>query len=422
LQGTLKEAGRGTTSSRAGLRQGLVIGEVALTFVLLTGAGLLFLSFHRLLEVKPGFEVDKVLTFHLDLPDSKYPTAEQQALFDKSLLEKMRAIPGVKSASLASQIPLSEGGWDMLFVIEGRPEPPPQLQPSLQVHVVSPGYFQTMGIPLLQGRDFTEQDNREHLRGDGKDWGAGLNSIIIDEEFAKQYWPNESPIGQRIRLPWGERSKQPVMTVVGVVGRVKKNRLSEEGGMVQSYLPIYQQPLFGMSVVVKTSGEPAAMMSTIREQVSQLDPTLPIYGINTMKEMRDHNVAPDRLNLGLLGGFAVLALVLALIGLYGLLSFTVTQRHREIGVRMALGAQQFDVQKLVVGHGMRLIFIGAFIGLVGSFALTRILASALFKVAPTDPLTFASVTLLLCAAAIVSCYIPARRATKIHPMVALRQE
>ncbi len=209
---------------------------------------------------------------------------------------------------------------------------------------------------------------------------------------------------------------------MGVVGRVKKSRLSEEGGMVQAYFPMYQQPLLNMSVVVKTTKEPSAMLATVREQVSQLDPALPIYGINTMKEMRDQNVAPDRLNLGLLGGFAILALVLALIGLYGLLSFTVTQRQREIGVRMALGAQQFDVQKLVVGQGMRLILIGAFIGLVGSFGLTRILASALFKVAPTDPLTLVSVTLLLCVAALVSCYIPARRATKIHPMTALRQD
>jgi putative ABC transport system permease protein len=426
LQGTLKEAGRGATSSRAGLRQGLVIAEVALTFVLLVGAGLLLLSFHRLMRVNPGFVTDRVLTFRINFAGDRYQTVEQQILFCQAVLEKLRGLPGVRAASLASQnsIPLQEGGWDMRFLIEGRPEPAPQLQPSLQFHLIAPDYFQAMGIPLLQGRDFTEQDNREHLRGtaSGTDWGAGLNSIIIDEEFAKRYWPNQNPLGQRVRIPWGERGRQPVVTVVGVVGRVKENRLREQGGMVQAYFPIYQQTLGNMAVVVKTAGEPAALLATMRQQVAQLDPTQPIFGISTMKEMRDHNVAPDRLNLGLLGGFAVLALVLASIGLYGLLSFTVTQRQREIGVRMALGAQRSDILHLVVGQGMRLILAGVGIGLLVSFALTRVLASVLFKVEPTDPLTLVTVTFTLCAVAVLACSIPARRATKIDPMVALRNE
>jgi putative ABC transport system permease protein len=376
------------------------------------------------LQVNPAFAVDRVLTFHIDLPEDKYQTDEQQILFYHALLEKVRALPGVRAASLASQIPLDENGWDMLFLIEGRPEPPPHLQPSLEITLIAPEYFQAMGIPLLQGRDFTEQDNREHLRGtsSGNDWGAGLNSIIIDEEFAKRHWPNQNPLGQRVRIPWGERGKQPIMSIVGVVGRVKKNRLSEQGGMAQAYFPFYQQPLRGMALVVKTTTEPAAMLTTMRQQVSRLDPALPIFGIYTMNEMRDHNVAPDRLNLGLLGGFAVLALVLAIIGLYGLLSFTVTQRQREIGVRMALGAQRFDVLNLVVGQGMRLVLIGAFIGLLGSVALTRVLTSVLFEVEPTDPLTFVTVTFALCVVALLACYIPARRAAKVDPMVALRYE
>jgi len=425
LQGTLKEAGRGATSSRAGLRQGLVIAEVALTFVLLAGAGLLLLSFHRLLQVNPGFVVDRVLTFRINPPDDKYQTEEQQILLYHALLEKLRALPGVQAASLASQtIPLHEGGWDMRFLIEGRPEPPPHLQPSLQVHLIAPDYFRVMGIPLLQGRDFTEQDNREHLRGasSGNDWGAGLDSIVIDEEFAKRYWPNQNPLGQRIRIPWGERGKQPIVTIVGVVGRVKENRLSDQGGMVQAYFPIYQQTLRNMAVVVKTTTEAGAMLATMRQQVSQLDPALPIFGIHTMREIRNNNVAPERLNLGLLGGFAALALILAVIGLYGLLSFTVTQRQREIGVRMALGAQRFDVLNLVVGQGMWLVLIGAFIGLLGAFALTRVLTSVLFKVEPTDPLTLVTVTLSLCIVALLACYVPARRATKVDPMVALRFE
>ena len=212
------------------------------------------------------------------------------------------------------------------------------------------------------------------------------------------------------------------MTIVGVVGRIKENRLSEQGGMVQAYFPMYQQPLGNLAVVVKTTSDPAALLATMRQQVAQLDPALPIFGISTMKEMHDHNVAPGRLNLLLLGAFAVLALVLASIGLYGLLSFTVTQRQREIGVRMALGAQRRDVLNFVVGQGMRLVLTGVFIGLLGCLALTRVLTSVLFKVEPTDPLTFVTVTLSLCVVALLACYIPARRATRIDPMVALRNE
>jgi putative ABC transport system permease protein len=204
------------------------------------------------------------------------------------------------------------------------------------------------------------------------------------------------------------------VTVVGVVGRIKENRLREQGGMVQAYFPVYQQTLGNMAVVVKTT--------TMRQQVSQLDPALPIFDIYTMKEMRDRSVAPDRLNLGLIGGFAVLALALASIGLYGLLSFTVTQRKREIGVRMALGAQRSEVLRFVVGQGMRSVLAGAFIGILGSVALTRVLAGVLFNVEPTDPLTFTTVTLLLCVVAGLACYIPARRATRIPPMAALRYE
>ena len=192
--------------------------------------------------------------------------------------------------------------------------------------------------------------------------------------------------------------------------------------MVQAYFPIYQQTLRNMAVVVKTTSEPGAMLTTMRQQVSQLDPALPIFGIQTMSEIRNNSVAPERLNLGLLGGFAALALILAIIGLYGLLAFTVTQRQREIGIRMALGAQRFDVLNLVVGQGMRLILAGVVIGLLGSFALTRVLASVLFKVEPTDPLTFVTVTFSLCVVALLACYIPARRATKVDPMVALRFE
>jgi len=424
LQGALKTAGRAATSPRSGLRQGLIVGELALTFVLLAGAGLLLSSFHRLLEVPPGFTADRVLTFRLNPPESRYPTDARQILFYQALLEKLRVLPGVRSASVASQnsIPLHDGGWDMRFLIEGRPEPPAALQPSLQVHLVAPDFFQTMGIPLILGRDFNDQDNRAYSReqSNSDHWGSGLKSIIIDEDFAKRYWPNENPLGQRVRITFGERDEQPVATVIGVVGRVKENRLSDQGGLVQAYFPIYQQPLRNLAVVVKSTRDPAALLPTVRQEIARIDPDLPLFGMNTMKDLVERSVAPHRLNLGLFGTFAVLALALAIIGLYGLLSFMVTQRHREIGVRLALGAQRGEVLHLIVKQGMRLVFTGAFIGLLGAVALTRVLASALFQVEPTDPATFAAVTIVLFGTALLACCIPARRATRIDPMAALR--
>ena len=425
LQGTLKEAGRAITSSRARLRQGLVVAEVALTFVLLIGAGLLLVSFSRLLRVNPGFSVERVLTFQINLPERKYANDAQQIRFYQDLLEKLRGLPGVQAASLAWQIPLDDHGWDTTFLIEGRPAPPPHERPSLQVHVVGPDYFRTMGLPILQGRDFNAQDNRQHVLGSNRqaEWAGALNTVIIDEQFASKHWPGENALGQRIRLPWAkDRAKEPVMTVVGVVGRVKEVHLNEKTGMVQAYFPFLQQPIRSMDVALKTTIEPSSMLNAIRQKVSQLDPEQPIFGIHTMKQMRDKDLAPERLNLALLAAFAGLALVLAIVGLYGLLAFTVTQRQREIGVRMALGAQRLDVLSMVLRQGARLISLGVAIGLLAAFAFSRILKSILFDVQPTDPLTFSVVTIILCGVALVACYIPARRATKIHPMEALRYE
>ena len=425
LHRTLKEVGRGTTSGRARLRQGLVVAEVALTFVLLIGAGLLLVSFHRLLQVNPGFAVEHLLIFQLNLPPRKYPKEDQQIHFYKALLEKLRALPGVQTASITSHIPLDEKGWDTPFLIEGRPESPPQERPFLQVHLVAPDYFRAMAIPIRQGRDFSEQDNKEHRGANDREtaWAGALNAIIIDEEFANRHWPGQNPLGQRVRLPWAkDHDKEPLVTVVGVVGRVKEHRLSEKSGMVQAYFPFLQQPSGGMTVVIKTTVEPISILNTVRQQVSQLDLEQPIFGIHTVKEMRYKNVAPERVNVGLLSAFAGLALGLAVIGLYGVLAFDVTQRQREIGVRMALGAQRSDVWNLVVGQGMRLFSIGVAIGLLGSFALTRFLRSVLFDVEPTDPLTFCIVTITLCTVALLACYVPARRATRVDPMEALRYE
>ena len=429
VQGTLKDTARSTTGGRARLRHGLVVAEVALTLLLLTGAGLLLRSFHRLQQVNPGFSHERVLSFRLDLPERKYATEEQQHAFFQNLLESLRVLPGVQAVGISSQFPFGQDGWQTSFLIEGQPEPPPGERPSMEVTVASPDYFQAMGIPLLRGRYFNEQDNREHLRGQdqsgltqGQRWVSGLNVIIVDREFAQRYWPNENPIGQRVRLPWGRDNQNPVLTIVGVVERVKLQRLNEQGGFVQAYLSAAQATDRGRAVVVKTTVEPETIATAVRQRVLALDAEQPIYNLQTLEALRDSSLTSERLNLSLLCIFAGVALTLAVIGLYGVLAYAVTQRQREIGVRMALGAQRRDVLELVVGQGMRLVLAGVGIGLIGAFSLTRLLRGLLFGVGPMDPVTFAATPLLLAIAALLACWLPAARASRVDPMEALRYE
>jgi putative ABC transport system permease protein len=427
LQTTLRKNSRGTTSGRAWLREGFVVAEFALTLVLLVGAGLLLRSFQRLQQVNPGFSGERVLSFRFDLPERKYSSEEERSNFYQALLERVRTLPGVKSAGVASRIPLdATDTFQSPFLIEGRPAPPPTEVPLVDLSVVSSDYFQTVGIPLVRGRSFNDSDDRSHLRGKelspdaGQRWMDGLNKVIVDEELAKRYWPDSDPIGQRIRLPWGP--KAPVLEIVGVVGRVKLDQLSEAGGFVQAYLPFRQGPRGGMAVLVKTAVEPEALMASVRQQVQALDPDQPVYNLNTLSEIRDLSIAPQRLNLVLLTSFALLALALAAVGIYGVLSQLVLQRTQEIGVRLALGGQRHDVLRLILKDGMKLALIGMSVGLAAAFALTRLLASFLFGVTPTDAWTFLSVSLLLATVALLACYIPARRATKVDPLVALRYE
>ncbi len=427
LQTTLRKTSRGTIAGRAWLREGLVIAEFALTLVLLVGAGLLLRSFQRLQQVNPGFSGERVLSFRFDLPERKYSGEDKRSHFYQALLERLRTLPGVKSAGVASRIPLdATDTFQSPFLIEGRPAPPPAEMPLVDLSVVSPDYFQTVSIPLIRGRSFNESDNRSHLREKilspdaGQRWMDGLNKIIVDEEFAKRYWPNADPIGQQVRLPWGP--KAPVCEIVGVVGRVKVDQLSEAGGFVQAYLSFQQGPRGGMAVLVKTTLEPEALMASVRQEVQALDPEQPVYNLNTLSEIRDRSIAPQRLNLALLGNFALLALVLAAVGIYGVLSQLVLQRTQEIGIRLALGAQLSEVLLLILKDGMKLALIGVAIGLAAALALTRVLASFLFGVTPTDALTFAGVSSLLVVIGLLACYIPARRATKVDPLVALRTE
>jgi predicted permease len=423
---TLKETGRGT-SGRHWLRSSLVVVEVATTLVLLIGAGLMIRSFYRLQKVNPGFSYEHLTSFSVALPEKKYKTNVQQEDFYKRLLENLRGLPGVEAAAAASGLPLGNNGWQTSFVIDGRPRPPRNQTPLMEACLVTPDYFRAMNIPLKSGRYFTDRDDRSFLAGkdlskltDDEKEMAGLNAVIIDEEFARRYWPNEDAVGKRIKQ--GFEEKPVLLTVLGVVGRVKMEGLSQDSNRVQGYFPFLQIPSSGMTVIVKGPADPNQMVSAIREQVRQIDADQPIYSIRTMDEIRSESVAGERLNLTLLSLFAGIALVLAVVGIYGVMSYSVTQRTHEIGIRMAIGAQPRDVFKMIMAQGMMMALIGVALGLAGAFGLTRLMATMLFGVEPTDPLTFVSIAALLTSVALVACYVPGRRATKVDPVVSLRYE
>jgi len=425
---TLKETGRGTTG-RHWLRSSLVVVEVATTLVLLIGAGLMIRSFYRLQKVDPGFSYARLTSFAVTIPQKKYPTIEQREAFFKRLLENTRSLPGVEGTAAASGLPLGNNGWQTSFTVEGQPAPPRNQIPLMEACLVTPDYFRVMNIPLKRGRYFDEHDDRSFLAG--KDLSkldedqrtmAGVNSIIIDEEFARRHWPNEDAVGKRIRLGFGKDPKAPVLTVLGVVGRVKMEGLSQDSNRVQGYFSFAQMPFSGMTVITKASADPSQLVPALRQQVTAIDPDQPIYNIRTMDEIRSESVAPERLNLTLLSIFAGIALVLAIVGIYGVMSYTVTQRTHEIGIRMAIGAQPRDVFRLVIGQGMMLALIGVAFGLVGAFGLTRLMTTMLFGVTATDPTTFAGIAVLLTGVALVACYVPGRRATKVDPVVSLRYE
>jgi putative ABC transport system permease protein len=282
---------------------------------------------------------------------------------------------------------------------------------------------------VLRGRVFTDRDDRAHLIG--KDLSklnenersmAGVRSVVIDEEFARRHWPNEEAVGKRIRLGGGSDPKAPLLEVIGVVGRVKMESLNQNSDRVQGYFSYGELPQSGMTVLVKASSDPTQLVSSARQVVGQIDPDQPIYSVRTMNEIRAESVAGERLNLTLLSLFAGIALVLAIVGIYGVMSYSVTQRTHEIGIRMAIGAQQSDVFKMILGHGMKLALIGIGIGLVGAYALTRLMETMIFGVKATDATTFASIAVLLAVVALLACYLPGRRATKVQPTVSLRYE
>ncbi len=426
VQETLKETGRGT-SGRHWLRNSLVVVEVATTLVLLIAAGLMIRSFYLLQQVNPGFSHEQLTSFSIALPARKYATLESRSAFYDRLLENIRALPGVESAAAASGLPLGNNGWQSNFRIDGQPDPPRDQVPLVELCTVTPDYFKAMNIPLLRGRAFTDSDNRSHLAGqdlsalnDDQKAVRGRNKIIIDEEFAKRYWPNEDPIGKRVNF--GSREEPRKLEVIGVVGRVKMESLNQNSDRVQGYYSFAQSPPNSMTVIVKGASDPNQLINSVRAAVKAIDPDQPIYNPRTMSEIRADSVASERLNLTLLSLFAGIALVLAIVGIYGVMSYSVTQRTHEIGIRMAIGARPRDVFTMILGQGMKLTLLGIVIGLAAAFGLTRLMASMLFGVEPTDAMTFGGIAALLIGVALLACYLPGRRATKVEPTISLRYE
>ncbi|HEY0729590.1 MAG TPA: FtsX-like permease family protein, partial [Pyrinomonadaceae bacterium] len=423
---TLKETGRGV-SGRQWLRSSLVVVEVATTLVLLIGAGLMIRSFYLLQKVNPGFSYEHLTSFSVSLPQRKYATDETQASFYNRLLENIRALPGVEATAAASGLPLGNNGWQTSFLVDGQPRPPRDQTPLMEACLVTPDYFRAMNIPLLRGRVFNDRDDKSHMAGrdlsklnENEREIAALNTVVIDEEFARRHWPNEDAVGKRIRL--GGDDDGQLLEVIGVVGRVKMESLNQNSDRVQGYFPYAQLPGGGMTVIVKGSSDPNQLVSSIRGAVKEIDPDQPIYNPRTMHEIRAESVAGERLNLTLLSLFAGIALVLAIVGIYGVMSYSVTQRTHEIGIRMAIGARPRDVFTMILGQGMKLALIGVAIGLLLAFALTRLMATMLFGVEPTDVPTFAGISILLISVAVLACYLPGRRATKVEPTVSLRYE
>ncbi len=414
LHESLKEGGRSAAGARHHrLRSLLVVSEVALALVLLIGAGLLIQSFSQLLAVAPGYQTENILTLRIALPRARYAEGHQIQSFYQQLNEKVKVLPGVESVGGISLLPLSGGSNSGTIWAENTPAHAATNPGSNFPHretdfrSVTPGYLETMGMTLVQGRSFTESDDSK----------APL-AAIVDESFARYFWPNESPIGKRVAFATREPQWR---TIVGVVRHAKHYGLNIDG-REQIYFPHAQRPRRTMYLSIRTAGEPQNMLNSVREQVRSLDPNLPLFNVATMEERLAESVAQPRFNVLLLGIFAAVALVLAAVGIYGVMSYSVSQRTHEIGIPMALGAQPADVLKLVVRQGMVLTLIGVAAGLAASFALTRFLSSLLYGVSATDPVTFAGVALLLAAVALAASYLPAQRATKGDPLVALRYE
>jgi putative ABC transport system permease protein len=407
LNETLKEGGRTSAAfGRGRIRGALVVTEVALSLALLVGAGLLIKSFWRLMQVDPGFQTDHLLTMNVVLIGEKYKETGQVISFYRELPARLGALPGVKAVSAVSNLPISGGDGNGNLTIEGRDFPPAQT-PGASFRRILPNYFSVMGIPMRQGREFDERDT------------GAEKVVIINEGMARRFWPDGDAIGKRVKV--GPPQNEPWLTIVGVAGDVKNIGLEAEA-LLATYEPHAQRPWNTMTLAIRTESDPLSLSAAVRGDLRAAEKDLLIRPTSTMDELIRLSVAPRRFNMALLSVFAALALSLAAVGVYGVMSYTVTQRTHEIGVRMALGAQSGAVLKLIVGQGLKLALIGVAIGLAAAFALTRWMEDLLFDVRPTDSWTYGVVAVLLLLVALFACWIPARRAAKVDPMIALRHE
>jgi putative ABC transport system permease protein len=413
---TLKEGGRaGNKGARAHrVRSTLVIAQVALSLVLLTGAGLMLRSFAELQAASPGVDPPNVVAAGVSLPGARYGTDAPRQQFMRRIIDRLEATPGVEAAAMITPLPLSLNGWQTSFAVEGYPEPEPGRFPTNDIARITPDYFRVMGIRLLRGRVFTWRDN-----------DTAPLVAIIDETFAATWFANDDPIGRRIKINAGHPvpgvPPPPWVTVVGVVNHVKNYGIDQES-RVEVYVPFMQSTVSQLTIVVKGPGGSAALGQAMRDAVREADSTLPVFAIRTMEEYLERTLTSKRLMMVLLAVFAAVALTLAAVGIYGVMAYAVAQRTPEIGIRMALGAHPRDVLRLVVGQGMLLIICGVALGLAAAYWLTRLMETWLFGVSPTDSVTFAGVALLLGAVALLAIWIPARRAARVDPLVALRYE
>jgi predicted permease len=413
---SLREGSRGSGSSTRQMRvsSALVASEIALSLILLVGAGLFLRSFWQILQVRSGFNSHNVVTaqiwlsFPNDPGQNRYLTVPKRAAFMREVLRRVSALPGVEEASIGGggSLPLARARNQISFTIEGRPADS-ERSPVAELAAVSPGHFRVLEIPILSGRNFTDSDDDK-----------ALPVAIVDQTLARQHWPNENPIGKRIKSG-PIQSTNPWLNIIGVVGDVKTDSLElQEAPHI--YLSDFQAPSYNSVIYLRTAGDPGTLGDAIRPEVEAVDPNVPVYAVRTMEDVIARSMAERRFALQILGFFAGVALLLAAIGIYGVMAYTFTQRRHEIGIRMALGAQPRDILRMALSEGMTLVAVGLGSGLVGALILTRFLRSMLYAVSPGDPLTFVALPALLAAVALLACFVPARRATQVDPLVALR--
>jgi len=406
------DAGSGSQATR----RVLVVAEVALSLLLLVGAGLMIRSFQQLQNVAPGFESHGVLTMNAAIARAKFSEATGEINFFEQVLQRVRALPGVESAGVIDDIPLDTNGSHQPIQIEGQPEVAMADQPEVDVRLISAGYMQAMHIPLLRGRDFNDQDVK-----------GRPETILVSESMAKHFWPGEDPIGKRVKLTF---SPEQFREVVGIVGDVKLDSLDQARPSTTLYVPLDQLSASGpnrwqsfpLTLVVRSATAPSSMVSAVTNAVHSVDGTVPLRDIQTMDEVVTSSLSQSRFNMLLLGAFAGLALLLAAIGIYSVLSYSVRQRVPEIGIRLALGARLSDVVRMIVIEGMKPALLGVAIGALAALATGRVVASLIYQVTPSDPVTFLAVSALLGMIALLACVIPAYRASKVDPVIALRNE